>query len=190
MFLWLFIFHFWEQEQIVQVGEKRKLSSEWNEEADNTRDESEEDDQNDEDEKEESALEGTDSEDREQEEAEKSKEEQNEIISSETDSGTKIRDKVAGKDTPVKSSKSSYESTKKSALKKDAATTDASPKPKVVSAKRQKVEKDNVKEKASSRKLSEKDGMELLGYISFLHLYASSGYLNNVCCISKLIYLE
>nr|GMD98797.1 protein DEK-like isoform X1 [Ipomoea batatas] len=107
---------------------KRKVSSEWNEEADNTGDESQEDDQNDEDAEEESVPEGTDSE-----------EEQNEKISSKKDYGTKIGDKVAGKDTPVKSSKSS----------------------KVVSAKRQKVGKDksiSVKEKASSRKLSKEDG--------------------------------
>nr|GMD95786.1 protein DEK-like isoform X3 [Ipomoea batatas] len=120
-------------------SKKRKVSSEWNEEADNTGDESHEDDQNDEDAEEESVPEGTDSEDREQEEAEKSKEEQDEKISSKKDSGTKIGDKVAGKDTPVKSSKSS----------------------KVVSAKRQKVGEDksiSVKEKASSRKLSKKDG--------------------------------
>ncbi|XP_031125484.1 protein DEK-like isoform X2 [Ipomoea triloba] len=107
---------------------KRKVSSEWNEEADNTGDESQEDDQNDEDAEEESVPEGTDSE-----------EEQNEKISSKKDYGTKIGDKVAGKDTPVKSSKSS----------------------KVVSAKRQKVGEDksiSVKEKASSRKLSKKDG--------------------------------
>nr|GMC81003.1 protein DEK-like isoform X1 [Ipomoea batatas] len=84
---------------------------------------------------------GTDSEDREQEEAEKSEEEQNEKISSKKDSETKIGDKVAGKDTPVTSSKSS----------------------KVVSAKRQKVGKDksiSVKDKASSTKLSKEDGME------------------------------
>nr|GMC85157.1 protein DEK-like isoform X1 [Ipomoea batatas] len=120
-------------------SKKRKVSSEWNEEADNTGDESQEDDQNDEDADDQSVLEGTDSEDREQEEAEKSEEEQNEKISSKKDSETKIGDKVAGKDTPVTSSKSS----------------------KVVSAKRQKVGKDksiSVKDKASSTKLSKEDG--------------------------------
>ncbi|XP_019171184.1 PREDICTED: protein DEK-like [Ipomoea nil] len=120
-------------------SKKRKVSSEWNEEADDSGDESQEDDQNDEDAEEESVVEGTDSEDREQEEAEKSEEEQNEKISSKKDSGTEIGDKVAGKDTPVKSSKSS----------------------KVVSAKKQKVGNDksiSVKEKASSRKLSKNDG--------------------------------